>query len=76
MECLYIVIPAYNEEANIEDTVRAWYPLLDGMDEKSRMVIADSESTDRTHAILSELKKSLPKLEILTDTDRQHEFDD
>lgn len=30
MDSLYIVMPAYNEEANIERVVRLWYPLLGG----------------------------------------------
>ena len=29
-ESLYIVMPAYNEEDNIEDTVKNWYKLLGG----------------------------------------------
>ena len=27
-DILYIVMPAYNEEKNIETTVKQWYPLL------------------------------------------------
>lgn len=72
MENLYIVMPAYNEEANIEDTVKSWYGVLEGKGESSRLVIADSGSKDRTHEILIGLKKDYPKLEILSNTDRQH----
>lgn len=71
-ETLYIVMPAYNEEANIRSVVEAWYPLLEGKAEDSRLVIADSGSTDRTHAILTEMQKSSPKLEILENTGKQH----
>lgn len=72
MDSLYVVMPAYNEEANIKETVKAWYPILSGKSEESRLVVADSGSLDRTHAILEELKEEFPKLEILENTDRQH----
>ncbi len=72
MDSLYLVMPAYNEEANIEEVVRAWYPALEGKDEASRMVVADSGSTDGTHAILEGLREEFPKLEILSDTGKQH----
>ena len=72
MDSLYIVMPAYNEEANIEKTVREWIPLLQGKDPASRLLIADAGSTDRTHAILLELQQEFSRLEILTDSDRQH----
>ena len=72
MDSLYIVMPAYNEEANIEVTVRSWYRLLDGKSDASRMVIADSGSSDHTHEILCKLQTEFPKLEILEDSDRQH----
>lgn len=29
MDTLYIVMPAYNEEANIEAVVRQWYPIIE-----------------------------------------------
>jgi len=69
---IYIVMPAYNEEENIESVVRAWYPILNGKDENSRLVIADSGSVDKTHDILKKLQKEFPQLEILTDTGKQH----
>ena len=72
MDTLYIVMPAYNEEANIEQVVRAWYPLLEGRGTDSRLVVADSGSTDRTDGILKELQRSMPQLEILSDTEKQH----
>lgn len=40
--------------------------------EDSRLVIADSGSTDGTHDILVCLKERYPQLEILTDTEKQH----
>ena len=72
MDSLYIVMPAYNEEDNIENTVISWYGILNGKDESSRLVIADSGSSDKTHQILEKLQVKYPKLEILEDTDRQH----
>ena len=65
-------MPAYNEEANIENTVRAWYGILEGKAEESRIVVADSGSNDRTHDILTGMKKEYPKLIVLDNTEKQH----
>ena len=72
MDSLYVVMPAYNEEANIEAVVKQWYPVLLGKDKKSRLVIADAGSTDRTHEILLKLQEAYPQLEILSDSEKQH----
>lgn len=72
MDKLYIVMPAYNEEANIEQVVRAWYNILEGKEEGSRLVVADSGSSDNTHAILKKLQEQLPQLEILEKSEKQH----
>lgn len=72
MDSLYIVMPAYNEEDNIENVVRAWYPILRGKADSSRLVIADSGSTDKTHEILLRLKNELPQLDILEKSGKQH----
>ncbi len=69
---LYIVMPAYNEEDNIENVVREWYPIIEKMNNNSKLVIADSGSVDKTHNILQKLKKELPMLEILENTNKQH----
>lgn len=68
MDALFIVMPAYNEEDNIQTVVRQWYPLLDGKGEDSRLVVADSGSTDLTHEKLTILQKEYPKLVILEET--------
>ena len=73
MNTLYLVMPAYNEAENIRKVIADWYPVLEEASEDSRLVIADSGSTDDTHAILRELQASeYPKLEILEDTIKYH----
>ena len=69
---LFIVMPAYNEEENIESVVKSWYMVLEGKDEKSRIVVADSGSKDKTHDILISLQKEFPKLVVLSETGRYH----
>ena len=69
---LYVVMPAYNEEDNIESVVNMWYPVLKYGSEKSRLVIADSGSEDKTHEILLKLQKDKPQLEIVSDSLKQH----
>ncbi len=71
-DTLYIVMPAYNEEANIEQVVSKWYPLLEYGSEESRLVIADSGSNDKTHLILENLQQNFPRLVLLSDTIRYH----
>lgn len=63
MEKLYIVIPAYNEQDNIEDVVKDWYPVVEKCGEDSRLVIIDDGSKDATYEKLQELAKDRPQLE-------------
>lgn len=69
---MYLVMPAYNEEETIETVVKQWYPVLEGKSPNSRLVVADSGSTDRTHEILLTLQEQYPQLCILDDTMKQH----
>jgi len=71
-DILYVVMPAYNEEGNIKNVVNDWYPILEGKDSASRLVIADTGSSDKTHEYLQELQKDHPQLEIFTDCEKQH----
>ncbi|MBO4636388.1 MAG: glycosyltransferase family 2 protein [Clostridiales bacterium] len=73
MEKLFIVMPAYNEEENIKSVVEQWYPILAGKADDSRLVIADSGSSDKTHELLVEMtKKEYPQIDILSDTNQYH----
>lgn len=73
MNTLYIVMPAYNEEANIRGVVEQWYPILANGSPDSRLVIADKGSKDRTHEIVMEMKTSAyPQLEILENDNQFH----
>ncbi len=72
MDSIYIVMPAYNEQDNIKGVVNQWYPIVDKIGSNSKLVIADSGSTDDTHDILIELKKEYPRIEILNKTGKKH----
>ncbi|MCR5312744.1 MAG: glycosyltransferase family 2 protein [Bacteroidaceae bacterium] len=73
MEKIYIVMPAYNEEDNIQEVIEQWYPILNGKSGDSKIVIADSGSKDRTHEILVNMKNTeYPQIEILSETNQYH----
>ena len=71
-ESLYIVMPTYNEEANIRNVVSEWYPILENGNEDSRMVISDGGSKDNTLQILYELQKEFPKLVVIPKPGTDH----
>ena len=72
MDSVFIVMPAYNEQENIEEVVTSWYSMLDGKSDESRLVIADSGSSDNTHAILKNMMDIYPKIVVLSNTNRYH----
>ena len=74
MDVLYIVIPAYNEEETIHKVLEQWYPGVEAHDGrgKSRLVVVDDGSRDRTCEILKEFMKSKPLLEVLTKENGGH----
>ena len=53
---LFIVLPAYNEKANIEETVRQWHKVVEKIGKESRLVIFNDGSTDDTFEIMEQLK--------------------
>ena len=64
MDTLYIVMPAYNEEANIRETIDAWYPVVERHNGggSSRLLIINDGSKDGTLRMLQEEQKSRPLL--------------
>ena len=74
MDKLYIVIPAYNEEANIETTIQQWYPIIEKHNGggASKMVVVNDGSTDDTWKILCRLSESMLLLKPLTKKNGGH----
>lgn len=74
MDCLYIVVPAYNESENIKNLVDDWYPVVERHDGKgrSRLVVINDGSRDNTYEILEELAKERPFLHPLTKPNGGH----
>lgn len=60
MDTVYLVMPAYNEEANIEKVISSWYPIVEGIGGESRLVIIDDGSKDRTFELMKQASKSHP----------------
>ncbi|MDI9470191.1 MAG: glycosyltransferase family 2 protein [Bacillota bacterium] len=71
-ETLYLVMPAYNEAANLRDVVADWYPVLAAGDEASRMLILDDGSTDESAVVLEELAARYPQLHWWSRENRGH----
>ena len=71
-ENLYIVIPAYNEEANIERVVKEWYPIVEKCGNGSKMVVIDDGSKDSTYQKLLNLVGNMPLLIPLTKANGGH----
>lgn len=71
-DTLYIVIPAYNEEANLEELLRAWDPMLDLAGPESRILIIDDGSKDGTGALLDRLSGEYPRLRVRHENNKGH----
>ena len=57
-----VVLPAYNEEANIETVVRQCAAYLDGRVPDYELLVVNDGSADRTGAILDRLAAEVPRL--------------
>lgn len=60
---LYIVMPAYNEEENIEEVVKEWHEVVEKIGNGSKLVVVNDGSKDNTYKKLCELKEKYPCLE-------------
>ena len=71
---LYIIIPAYNEQENLEELIKEWYPVIqkhDG-DGLSRLVIVNDGSRDQTEQLLAQMAQTRPLLQPLTKPNGGH----
>lgn len=62
MDTLYIVIPAYNEEATILSVINQWYPVVEKVGGDSRLVIVNDGSKDRTLSLVQQAAGIRPRL--------------
>lgn len=71
---LYIVMPAYNEEANIKTTLDTWYPIIENHNEsgKSRLVVVNDGSKDNTYEMMQEYAETHPLFIPLTKPNGGH----
>ena len=75
MDKIYFVMPAYNEAANIEDTVKQWYPVVEKLHlggAISKLVIANDGSKDNTFSIMQGLKEKYPLFDPLDKPNSGH----
>lgn len=72
LDKLYIVIPAYNEEANIKNVIKDWYPIVSKIGNQSKLVIIDDGSKDSTYQIMQELSKEYEAFEPVTKPNGGH----
>ena len=60
-----VIIPAYNEEKNIEKTVRSIFSYLKSKNIEHEIIVATDGSKDRTNEVVHSLTPELPTLQLL-----------
>ena len=69
---LHIVMPAYNEEANIEKIVKQWHTVVEKTGSSSRLVIFNDGSTDKTYEIMQRLEDKYSQFVPITKPNSGH----
>ena len=75
MDKIYFVLPAYNEEANIEEVIAQWHPICEQINaegNEAHLIIANDGSKDKTFAIMQSLQSKYPLLEPLDKPNSGH----
>lgn len=64
-DTIYFVMPAYNEEANIEEVISEWHPVCEKINaegHQAKLIIANDGSKDSTFAKMLSLQTKYPHL--------------
>ncbi len=72
MDRLYVVVPAYNEEENIEGLLEDWYPIVEHYGRDSRLLVVNDGSRDHTLDRLQEKMKKYTQLLVLSKENEGH----
>lgn len=72
MDKLYIVIPAYNEEENINSVIENWYPIVERIGNGSKLVIINDGSKDSTYTLMKKAAETKAALEPITKSNSGH----
>ena len=74
MNSLFIIVPAYNESANIGVFIKEWYPVIErcNIEGNSKLVIINDGSKDNTYEIIQSYAKTRPLLVPLTKQNSGH----
>ena len=72
---VYFVMPAYNEEANIEEVIKQWHPVCEKINaegNEAKLVIANDGSKDNTFVIMQQLQQKYKYFEPLDKPNSGH----
>lgn len=72
MDNVFIVMPAYNEEANIQKVIKQWHPIVEKIGNGSKLVVVDDGSKDSTFKIMQLSKSNYSLLETITKANSGH----
>jgi len=62
---LSIIIPAYNEEKRLLDTLKQVFTFLESEDYPSEVIVVENGSSDETYALAQKLTKEYANLRVL-----------
>ncbi|MDP8275973.1 MAG: glycosyltransferase, partial [Candidatus Euphemobacter frigidus] len=62
---LNIIVPAYNEEFNISETIRTIHEIQTRIDLPHKLIVVNDNSTDRTREVVQDLQNRYPNLVLI-----------
>jgi dolichol-phosphate mannosyltransferase len=71
-EILFIVMPAYNEGENIENTIKEWHPIVQKVGLSSKLIIFNDGSKDNTFDIMQGLQNKYSQFVPVTKSNSGH----